>query len=78
MQVFEEPNKQEWEALLKRPNFDAAELLPKVQSILDTVALAVELLAAAFFAGPLTLLQVCIASFSISVLFFEMLICRGS
>ena len=39
MQVFEEPNKQDWEALLKRPSFDAAELLPKVQSILDTVAL---------------------------------------
>ena len=39
MQVFEEPIKQDWEALLKRPSFDAAELLPKVQSILDTVAL---------------------------------------
>jgi histidinol dehydrogenase len=39
MQIFEEPNKQDWEALLKRPNFDAAELLPKVQSILDAVAL---------------------------------------
>jgi histidinol dehydrogenase len=39
MQVFEEPNKQDWEALLQRPNFDAAELLPKVQSILDAVAL---------------------------------------
>ena len=39
MQVFEEPMKQEWEALLTRPNFDAAELLPKVQSILDAVAL---------------------------------------
>ena len=39
MQVFEEPIKQEWEALLTRPNFDAAELLPKVQSILDAVAL---------------------------------------
>ena len=38
MQVFEEPNKQDWEVLLKRPSFDAAELLPKVQSILDTVA----------------------------------------
>lgn len=38
MQVFEEPNKQDWEALLKRPSFDAAELLPKVQSILDAVA----------------------------------------
>ncbi len=38
MQVFEEPNKQDWEALLQRPSFDAAELLPKVQSILDTVA----------------------------------------
>ena len=38
MQVFEEPNKQDWEALLKRPSFDAAELLPKVQSILDSVA----------------------------------------
>lgn len=39
MQVFEEPLKQEWEALLKRPNFDAALLLPKVQSILDAVAM---------------------------------------
>jgi histidinol dehydrogenase len=39
MQVFEEPNKQDWEGLLKRPSFDAAELLPKVQSILDAVAL---------------------------------------
>jgi histidinol dehydrogenase len=39
MQVFEEPKKQHWEALLTRPNFDAAELLPKVQSILDAVAL---------------------------------------
>lgn len=39
MQVFEEPNKQNWEALLQRPNFEAAELLPKVQSILDAVAL---------------------------------------
>lgn len=39
MQVFEEPNKQDWEGLLKRPNFDAASLLPKVQAILDAVAL---------------------------------------
>lgn len=39
MQVFEEPNKQDWEALLQRPNFDAAKLMPKVQSILDAVAL---------------------------------------
>ena len=39
MQVFEEPNKQDWEALLQRPNFEAAELLPKVQSIIDAVAL---------------------------------------
>ena len=39
MQVFEEPKKQDWEALLQRPNFEAAELLPKVQSILDAVAL---------------------------------------
>ena len=38
MQVFEEPLKKDWEALLKRPNFDAALLLPKVQSILDAVA----------------------------------------
>ena len=38
MQVFEEPNKQDWEVLLKRPSFDAAELLPKVQLILDAVA----------------------------------------
>jgi histidinol dehydrogenase len=39
MQVFEEPNKQDWEGLLKRPSFDAVELLPKVQAILDAVAL---------------------------------------
>ena len=39
MQVFEEPKKQDWEGLLKRPSFDAALLLPKVQSILDAVAL---------------------------------------
>jgi histidinol dehydrogenase len=39
MQAFEEPSKQDWEALLQRPNFEAAELLPKVQSILDAVAL---------------------------------------
>ena len=39
MQLFEEPLKQDWEALLQRPNFDAAELMPKVQSILDAVAL---------------------------------------
>ena len=39
MQVFEEPLKQDWEALFKRPSFDAAELLPKVQSILDAVAM---------------------------------------
>ena len=39
MQVFEEPKKQDWDALLTRPNFDAALLLPKVQSILDAVAL---------------------------------------
>jgi histidinol dehydrogenase len=39
MQVFEEPKKQDWEALLQRPNFEAAELLPRVQSILDAVAL---------------------------------------
>jgi len=39
MQVFEEPLKEDWEALLQRPNFEAAELLPKVQSILDDVAM---------------------------------------
>jgi histidinol dehydrogenase len=39
MQVFEEPSKKDWEALLQRPNFEAAELLPKVQSIIDAVAL---------------------------------------
>ena len=39
MQVFEAPMKQDWETLLKRPNFDAALLLPKVQSILEAVAL---------------------------------------
>lgn len=38
MQIFEEPVRQEWEALLKRPNFDAAQLLPKVQTILEAVA----------------------------------------
>jgi histidinol dehydrogenase len=39
MQVFEEPMKQDWDALLTRPNFDATELLSKVQSILDAVAM---------------------------------------
>jgi histidinol dehydrogenase len=39
MQVFEEPMKQDWGALLTRPNFDATELLPNVQSILDAVAM---------------------------------------
>ncbi len=39
MQVFEEPIKQDWEALLTRPNFDAALLMPQVQLILDAVAL---------------------------------------
>ncbi len=38
MQVFEEPKKQDWEWLLKRPSFDAALLLPKVQTILEAVA----------------------------------------
>lgn len=38
MQIFEEPVRQEWEALLKRPNFDAAQLLPKVQTIIEAVA----------------------------------------
>ena len=39
MQVFEEPMKQDWEAMLTRPNFDAALLMPQVQSILDAVAM---------------------------------------
>jgi histidinol dehydrogenase len=39
MQVFEEPIQQDWEVLLARPNFDAALLMPQVQSILDAVAL---------------------------------------
>ncbi len=39
MQVFVEPIRQDWDALLKRPAFDAALLLPKVQTILDAVAL---------------------------------------
>lgn len=39
MQVFIEPNKQEWAELLKRPSFDAALLLPKVKMILDAVAM---------------------------------------
>ena len=38
MQVFVEPKRQDWEGLLKRPNFDAALLLPKVQTILEAVA----------------------------------------
>lgn len=38
MQVFVAPNKQTWHDLLKRPSFDAASLLPKVQAILDEVA----------------------------------------
>jgi histidinol dehydrogenase len=38
MQVFVAPNQQTWDDLLKRPSFDAASLLPKVQAILDEVA----------------------------------------
>jgi histidinol dehydrogenase len=38
MQVFVAPNKQTWDDLLKRPSFDAALLMPKVQAILEEVA----------------------------------------
>lgn len=38
MQVYVAPKKLEWEALLKRPSFDSALLLPKVQAILEAVA----------------------------------------
>jgi histidinol dehydrogenase len=38
MQVFVEPIKEAWNSLLTRPNFEAALLLPKVQTILEEVA----------------------------------------
>jgi histidinol dehydrogenase len=37
IQVFNEPNKDQWNALLARPSFDASDLLPRVQSIINDV-----------------------------------------
>jgi histidinol dehydrogenase len=37
IQVYNQPKQKEWAALLARPNFSAAELLPRVQAIIDEV-----------------------------------------
>jgi len=37
IQVFNEPSKDQWASLLSRPSFDASELLPRVQAIIDEV-----------------------------------------
>lgn len=37
IQVFNEPKKAEWATLLSRPSFDASELVPRVQAIIDEV-----------------------------------------
>ncbi len=37
IQVFINPNKKDWSALLARPSFDASTLLPKVQAIINEV-----------------------------------------
>lgn len=37
IQVFNNPARSEWNSLLARPSFDASDLLPKVQAIIDDV-----------------------------------------
>jgi histidinol dehydrogenase len=37
IQVFNQPEQKEWTSLLARPSFDASELLPRVQAIIDNV-----------------------------------------
>ncbi len=37
IQVFNQPEQKEWDSLLARPSFDASELLPRVQAIIDNV-----------------------------------------
>ena len=37
IQVFNNPPRSEWNSLLARPSFDASDLLPKVQAIIDDV-----------------------------------------
>lgn len=37
IQVYNQPEQKDWTALLARPNFNAQELLPKVQAIIDEV-----------------------------------------
>jgi histidinol dehydrogenase len=37
IQVFNQPEQKEWASLLARPSFDASELLPRVQAIIDNV-----------------------------------------
>ena len=39
IQVYNQPEQKDWAALLARPSFDARELLPKVQAIIDQVCL---------------------------------------
>ena len=37
MKLVINPNKNEWPELLQRPSFDANNLLPKVQEVLDAI-----------------------------------------
>ena len=37
IQVFNQPEQKEWDSLLARPSFDASELLPRVQAIINDV-----------------------------------------
>ncbi len=37
IQVYDQPEQKEWASLLARPSFDARDLLPKVQAIIDDV-----------------------------------------
>ena len=39
IQVFNQPEQKDWAGLLERPGFDASELLPKVQAIIEEVRL---------------------------------------
>lgn len=39
IQVFNQPEQKDWAGLLERPGFDASELLPKVQAIIEDVRL---------------------------------------
>ena len=39
IQVYNQPEQKDWASLLARPSFDAQELLPRVQAIIEEVRL---------------------------------------